>query len=50
MRLFGGGSLRLRLTGRLVVLQALAISLVTVAGLYALMLRYGIDGHVIDLR
>ena len=50
MMLFGGGSLRTRLTVRLVLLQALAICLVAAAGVYVLLLRYGIDGAVVNIR
>lgn len=41
------GTLRGRLTARLVLFQALAIVIVAATGIYVLMLRYGIEGVVI---
>ncbi len=43
-------SLRVRLTYRLVLLQALGICIVTAAGVYGLILRYGMDGAVVQMR
>lgn len=50
MKLFGGGSLRTRLIVRLVVFQTLAICIVAATGVYVLLLRYGIDGAVVNMR
>lgn len=49
MKLLGGGSLRTRLIVRLVVFQTLAICIVAATGVYVLLLRYGIDGTVVNV-